>query len=128
MALSSLKAYALAAVLLAGATCLSWGLWNQGRVNTLTAQNSSLEDRLEASEGLVETLQKDAIKRARTDAKQAATRALAQRTMQESLDALRKEGATDASTTCVLPASRVDRLRRLTEAANNEIRTSSELH
>ena len=117
----------LVALALALAGSLTWGFYQQGRVKVLATENNALEADLAALSKTVQAFEADARQRTKTDAKQSTDRAKQAQAVRAIRDELKKEEADAQEPRPVASESQLDRLRRLTDAANAGIRAAREL-
>ena len=117
----------LVALALSLAGSLVWGFWQRGEVKVLQAENNRLEADLVALSKTVQAFEAAARQRAKTDAKQSTDRAKQAQAVRATRDELKKEEADAQEPRPVAAESPLDRLRRLTDAANAGIRASREL-
>ena len=128
MAVTSKALWAvLVALALSLAGSLVWGFWHRGEVQVLKTENNRLEADLVALHRTVEVYEAEARKRVQTDSKQATARAKQAQAVRAIRDELKKEEADAQEPRPVASESQLDRLRRLTDAANAGIRASREL-
>ena len=128
MAVTSKALWAvLVALALVLAGSLTWGFYQQGRAKVLATENNVLEADLAALHRTVEVYEAEARKRVQTDSKQATARAKQAQAVRAIRDELKKEEADAQEPRPVASESQLDRLRRLTDAANAGIRASREL-
>lgn len=121
MGLTSKAVQAVLVALAVGlALSLLWGFKLQGEARVLRAENNRMAGDLVA-------LVADAEERARTDIKQSTARAKQAQAVRATRDELKKEEADAQEPRPVASESQLDRLRRLTDAANAGIRASREL-
>lgn len=122
---------ALWAVLVALALSLTgsliWGFWHRGEVKVLKTENNRLGADLVALSKTVQAFEADARQRVKTDAKQSTDRAKQAQAVRAIRDELKKEEADAQEPRPVASESQLDRLRRLTDAANAGIRAAREL-
>ena len=117
----------LVALALSIAGSLVWGFWHRGEVKVLQTENNRLGADLVALSKTVQAFEADARQRAKTDAKQSTDRAKQAQAVRAIRDELKKEEADAQEPRPVASESQLDRLRRLTDAANAGIRASREL-
>ena len=117
----------LVALALALAGSLTWGFYQQGRVKVLATENNALEADLAALSKTVQAFEADARQRTKTDAKQSTDRAKQAQAVRAIRDELKKEEADAQEPRPAASDRQLDRLRRLTDAANAGIRASREL-
>lgn len=110
----------LVALALALAGSLVWGFWHRGQAQVLRTENAALV-------GAVRAYEADAKARAALDATQAQARAQAAKTVRATRDAIHKEEANAQEPRPTGTAGQLDRLRRLTDAANAGIRAAGKL-
>ena len=122
---------ALVAVLVALALSLAgslvWGFYQWGEAKVLQTENNRLEADLVALSKTVQAFEADARQRAKIDAKQSTDRAKQAQAVRATRDELKKEEADAQEPRPVASDRQLDRLRRLTDAANAGIRASREL-
>ena len=117
----------LVALALSLAGSLVWGFWHRGEVKVLQAENNRLEADLVALSKTVQAFEAAARQRAKTDAEQSTYRAKQAQAVRATRDELKKEEVDAQEPRPVASESQLDRLRRLTDAANAGIRASREL-
>ena len=128
MAVTSKALWAvLVALALSLAGSLTWGFYQRGRAKVLATENNVLEADLAALHRTVEVYEAEARKRVQTDSKQATARAKKAQAVRATRDELKKEEADAQEPRPVASESQLDRLRRLTDAANAGIRAAREL-
>ena len=128
MAVTSKALWAvLVALALSLAGSLTWGFYQQGRAKVLATENNALEADLVALSKTVQAFEADARLRVKTDAKQSTDRAKQAQAVRATRDELKKEEADAQEPRPVASESQLDRLRRLTDAANAGIRAAREL-
>ena len=128
MAVTSKALWAvLVALALSLAGSLVWGFYRLGEAKVLQTENNRLEADLVALHRTVEVYEAEARKRVQTDSKQATARAKQAQAVRATRDELKKEEADAQAPRPVASESQLDRLRRLTDAANAGIRASREL-
>ena len=121
MAVTSKALWAvLVALALTLAGSLVWGFYQLGEAKVLRAENT----RLEAAVGAFVA---DAEQRSKTDTKQSTDRAKQAQAVRAIRDELKKEEVHAQEPRAVASDRQLDRLRRLTDAANAGIRASREL-
>lgn len=121
MAVSTKALWAvLVALALTLAGGLVWGFWQRGEAKVLRAENTRLQADLGAFVA-------DAKQRSKTDTKQSTDRAKQAQAVRAIRDELKKEEVHAQEPRAVASDRQLDRLRRLTDAANAGIRASREL-
>lgn len=106
---------------------LAWGFRSAGQASTLRAELNSVQRDLVASNAALTALQKQVRQSKAVDAAQSDTRAKAARTVRAVRAATTKERESAKESEPIGTATQLDRLRRLTDAANAGIRTASKL-
>ena len=117
----------LVALALSLAGSLVWGFYRLGEAKVLQTENNRLGADLVALHRTVEVYEAEARKRVQTDSKQATVRAKQAQAVRATRDELKKEEADAQAPRLTASPDQLDRLRRLTDAANAGIRASREL-